>query len=107
MSMIGSSAILAASSAAFSFSSTSAGTDSDHGISESRQAGSRVLGVGHLLEQPLHVLARVQAVRLGRDHDRVHAGRRLGAARRVAEQEVLAADDERFDVALGEVVVEW
>ena len=39
MLMIGSSAILAASSAAFGFSLTSAGTNSDHGISESRQAG--------------------------------------------------------------------
>lgn len=67
---------------------------------------ARVSGVGHLLEQPLHVLARVQAVRLGRDRDRLHAGRGLGAARRVAEQEVLAADDERLDVALGQIVVE-
>lgn len=65
----------------------------------------RVLRVGHLLERPLHVLARVQAVRLGRDHNRVHAGGRLGAARRVAEQEVLAAYDERLDAALGQVVV--
>ena len=51
------------------------------------------------------MLARVQAVCLGRDRDRVHAGGRLGAARRVAEQEVLAADDERLDAALGQVVV--
>lgn len=36
MSMIGLSAILAASSAASGFSLISAGTDSDHGISESR-----------------------------------------------------------------------
>lgn len=49
---------------------------------------------------------RVQAVGLGRDRDRIHAGRCLGAARRVAEQEVLAADDERLDTALGQVVVE-
>ena len=49
---------------------------------------------------------RVQAVGLGRDHDRVHAGGRCGAARRVAEQEVLAAYHERLDAALGQVVVE-
>lgn len=36
MSMIGSSAILAASSDAFGFSLISSGTDCDHGISESR-----------------------------------------------------------------------
>lgn len=36
MSMVGSSAILAASSAAFGFSLISAGMDSDHGISELR-----------------------------------------------------------------------
>ena len=40
MSMVGSSAILAASSAAFGFSLISAGMDSDHGISELRLAGS-------------------------------------------------------------------
>lgn len=40
MSMIGSSDILAASSAAFGFSLISARTDSDHGISESRKTGS-------------------------------------------------------------------
>lgn len=36
MSMIGSSAILAASSDVFGFSLVPVGTDSDHGISESR-----------------------------------------------------------------------
>lgn len=45
---------------------------------------ARVLGVGRLLEQPLHVLALVQLVHLDRGYDRVRAGRRLGAARRVA-----------------------
>ena len=43
---------------------------------------------------------------LGRDHDRVRTGRCLGAARRVAEQEVLAAYHERLVAALDQVAVE-
>lgn len=86
MSIIGSSAILAASSAAFGFSLICRwrGFRPRHRRVHIGQV-VRVLGVGHLLEQLLRVLALVQAVRFGCDHDRVHAGRRLGAAWRVAE----------------------
>lgn len=68
---------------------------------------AQIGGIGHLLGKPLRVLARVQAVGLGCDRDRVHLRRRLGAARRAAEQVVLAAYHERLDAVLGEVVVEW
>lgn len=72
------------------------------GVQVSRVAG--VSGVGHLGQQPFQVLARVQAVGLGRRDHRVDARRGLGAARRVAEEEVLAADYERLDGARTRIV---
>lgn len=72
------------------------------GVQVGRIAG--VGGVGHLGQQPFRVLARVQAAGLGRRDHRVNARRGLGTARRVAEEEVLAADYERFDGARTRIV---
>lgn len=63
-------------------------------------------GVGHLGQQPLDVKPGIEPVGLGRGGDAVYRRRRPRAARRIAEEPVLAPYDEDSLGLLGDVVRE-
>ena len=69
--------------------------------------GFILLQIRRLREDELEILIWVEVVFLRCFDDAESDSARLGARRRIGEEPILSADDERLDAALGAVVVDF